>query len=170
LAGATTTAEAKPQREVIVGLLDDIGNRAGGLGEILTHTEAQGGGSGAILSRVVSMINDPNVGGLSGLVQTFETRGLGGIVSSWIGTGANQAITAQQVTHALGEDRVQEIAQSTGTPATAVAGQLATLLPALIDKLTPNGTVPENSTLASALSMAQAALGGARPTEAPPAP
>ena len=151
-----------------MGLLDDIGSRAGGFSEVFTHMQGQGGG--AILSRVVSMINDPNVGGLSGLVQTFESRGLGGIVSSWIGTGANQPISAQQITHALGEDRVQEIAQSTGTSATAVAGQLATLLPALIDKLTPNGTVPESSTLASALSMAQAALGGAKQTEAPPAP
>ena len=151
-----------------MGLLDDIGSRAGGFSDVLTHMQGQGGG-GAILSRLVSMINDPNVGGLSGLVQTFESRGLGGIVSSWVGTGANQPITAQQITHALGEDRVQEIAQSTGTPVTAVAGQLATLLPALIDKLTPNGTVPESSTLASALSMAQAALGGAKPTEAPPA-
>lgn len=148
-----------------MGLLDDIGSRqSGGIGDLLTH--AQGG---ALVSRVVALINDPSIGGLSGLVQNFESRGLGGIVSSWIGTGANQPITPQQITHALGEDRVQEIAQSTGTPVSAVAGQLATLLPALIDKLTPNGTVPEHSTLASALSMAQAALGGAPQPEAPPA-
>lgn len=149
-----------------MGLLDDIGSQqSGGIGDLLTH-----GQGGAIMSRIVSLINDPNVGGLSGLVQTFESRGLGGIVSSWIGTGTNQAITPQQITHALGEDRVQEIAQSTGTPVSAVAGHLATLLPALIDKLTPNGTIPDNSTLASALSMAQSALGGARQAEAPPAP
>jgi uncharacterized protein YidB (DUF937 family) len=149
-----------------VGLLDDIGSRqAGGLGDLLGN--AQGG---AILSRVTALINDPRVGGLSGLVQTFHARGLGGIVASWVGTGANQPITPEQVTHALGEDRVQEIAQSTGAPASAVAGQLASLLPALIDKLTPNGTVPDSSTLANALSMAQSALGGATSAETPPAP
>ena len=148
-----------------MGLLDDIENRqTGGIADLLTQSQG-----GPLLSRVVSMINDPSVGGLSGLVQRFHNQGLGGIVSSWVGTGTNQPITAQQITHALGEDRVQDIAQSTGTPASAVAGQLSTLLPALIDKLTPNGTVPDHSTLASALSMVQGALGGARPTEAPPA-
>ena len=148
-----------------MSLLDDLKSpESGGLGDLLGH--AQGG---AILSRVASLINDPRIGGVAGLVQTFQTRGLGGIVASWVGTGTNQPITAEQVTHALGEEHVNEIAQSTGVPVSAVAGQLAALLPALVDKLTPDGNVPDHSTLANAISMAQAALGGSRPAEAPPA-
>lgn len=148
-----------------MGLLDDLKAQVGDLA-----TNAQGNlpaGSDTMISRVISAVNDPAHGGLQGLVQAFHDKGLGAIVTSWVGTSANLPISADQVTHALGADRLGQIAQSAGIPAGAVASQLSTLLPTVVDKLTPNGVVPEGSTLATGISMLQAVLGGHQ--AAPPA-
>jgi uncharacterized protein YidB (DUF937 family) len=86
-------------------------------------------------------------GGINGLVQAFQSNGLGGVVSSWIGTGANQAITPDQIQQVLGSGAVQAMAQKLGVSPGAAGATLAQLLPTVIDKLTPNGTVPEHSNL-----------------------
>jgi uncharacterized protein YidB (DUF937 family) len=63
-----------------MGLLDSLENQ--GLGNVL------GGSSNPLASGLLQMIqNQP--GGLQGLVQSFHDKGLGGIASSWVGSGAN---------------------------------------------------------------------------------
>ena len=114
-----------------------------------------------LVHSVIQMLSDPRTGGLQGLVQSFHDKGLGGIVSSWVGTGANQPISPDQLTHALGGDRLQQMAQSTGAPVSSVASQLAALLPTMIDKLTPAGTIPESGALAQGLAMLKGPLGAA---------
>ena len=139
-----------------MGILDSLRKLTGAMGA----ANPQAGGN-PLLNHVLTMINDPNTGGLQGLVDKFHAQGLGGIVSSWVGTGQNQAITAQQITHALGADRVQQVAQASGTPVSAVAAQLATLLPSVIDKLTPQGSIPQGNALAQGLAALRNTLGAA---------
>ena len=148
-----------------MGFLDDLKAKlAGAVG----GSTAQAGNP--LVAHVLQMLNDPRTGGLQGLVQTFKDKGLGGIVSSWVGTGTNQPITADQITHALGADRVQQIAQAAGTQSGAAASQLAALLPSLIDKLTPAGTIPESGALAQGLAALRSALGApAAPSTTPKA-
>jgi uncharacterized protein YidB (DUF937 family) len=122
-----------------------------------------------LLHHVLDMINDPSTGGLQGLVNKFNAGGLGGIVSSWVGTGQNQAISPQQVTQALGTSHVQQIAQASGKPVSAVAAELALLLPTVIDKLTPQGSIPQGSALAQGLTMLKNTLGAAAAPGAPAA-
>ena len=90
---------------------------------------------------VLDMLGNQQTGGLAGLAQTFEQKGLGSLMSSWVGTGANQAITPDQISHVLGGAQLQQLSQKTGIPPAVVASALTTLLPTLVDKLTPNGTV-----------------------------
>ena len=78
-------------------------------------------------------------GGLSGLVTTFHEKGLGGVISSWIGTGSNEPINAAQIESVLGKDRISSIASKFGVPATAVPETLAQFLPGVIDRMTPDG-------------------------------
>jgi uncharacterized protein YidB (DUF937 family) len=130
-------------------------------------------GSNPLAHSVLQMLTDPSTGGLQGLVQSFHDKGLGGVVSSWVGTGANQPISPDQLTHALGLDRVQQIAQTTGRPANSVASELASLLPMMIDKLTPTGAIPDGSALAQGLatlrnSLSAAPASGAAPTSPSP--
>jgi len=115
---------------------------------------ALGGAAGqhpGLLGHVVDLVNNPATGGLNGLVQAFHDHGLGGVVSSWISTGANQPVTADQISRVLGPERIQLIATKLGVAPETVTAQLATALPALINHLTPNGTVPSGSSLQQAL-------------------
>jgi uncharacterized protein YidB (DUF937 family) len=81
-------------------------------------------------------------GGVSGLVSQFEKQGLGGVVQSWIGPGANQAITPEQVQQVLGSTAMTEMAAKFGLKPQDLAQKLAQFLPQAVDKLTPNGVVP----------------------------
>lgn len=81
-------------------------------------------------------------GGLQGLVGKLQSGGLADVVSSWVGTGANQAVSGEQLQQALGGDLLGQLAQQFGGNTQAAAGGLADLLPGLIDKLTPDGQLP----------------------------
>lgn len=105
-----------------------------------------------LLSAVVGMIqNQP--GGLQGLLGRLQAGGLGDQVASWVGTGENLPVGADQVHQALGSEHLAALAQQTGLPPEQVGGGLAALLPDLINHLTPQGAVPQGSDL-------QAGLGG----------
>jgi uncharacterized protein YidB (DUF937 family) len=86
-------------------------------------------------------------GGVAGLVQNFHEKGLGEVVNSWVGTGQNLPISADQIQHVLGSQQVQELAAKAGISPETVTSQLSTLLPSLVDKLTPNGQVPDHASL-----------------------
>jgi len=63
-------------------------------------------------------------------------------VQSWVAKGANMPINAQQIEQALGSDRVKQIAARVGLDPKVVSQKLATLLPSIVDHLTPNGQLP----------------------------
>jgi uncharacterized protein YidB (DUF937 family) len=120
-----------------MGLLDSIlGSALGGQGA--------GGGNAALLNAVVSLLgNDSAHGGLGGLVSKFQQSGLGDVVSSWISTGQNLPVSADQLRGALGDDTIGQLARQTGSSHGDILGQLTQLLPQVVDKLTPNGQVPQ---------------------------
>jgi uncharacterized protein YidB (DUF937 family) len=89
-------------------------------------------------------------GGLDGLVQNFQQKGLGDVVSSWVSSGQNMPITADQITHVLGSDAVKNLAAKAGISTDQAGSQLASILPGLIDKLTPNGHTGDAGGLLSA--------------------
>ncbi|HEV2097877.1 MAG TPA: YidB family protein [Stellaceae bacterium] len=89
-------------------------------------------------------------GGLGGLVNQFQAAGLGDAISSWIGTGANQAVAPDTLHGILGSDLVQQIAAKTGLPVEQLLPQIAQHLPQLVDAMTPNGQVPAGGSLLDA--------------------
>jgi len=104
-------------------------------------------GDNHLLESVIGMLTDPQSGGLSGLVEKVAASGLGDQVASWVGTGNNIPITAEQIQEVLGSSFVQGLAQKMGINSADVAGSLASLLPQVVDKLTPDGQVPANNQL-----------------------
>jgi uncharacterized protein YidB (DUF937 family) len=102
-----------------------------------------GGAVGAEIVNVVSSLIDKH-GGVQGLVSQFEKQGLGGVVQSWVRTGANQSITAEQIRQALGSNAVAEMAAKFGLNPQDLAQKLAQALPQTVDKLTPAGVVPKS--------------------------
>ena len=72
-----------------------------------------GGVVGAEMATVVNGLIQKH-GGVQGIVAQLEQQGLGGTVRSWVGTGANQAITPDQIHQAFGSDTVKELAALEG--------------------------------------------------------
>jgi uncharacterized protein YidB (DUF937 family) len=127
-----------------MGLLDSV---VGALGQ------AQGGGTGAqpdLLQAVIAMLANGQgggqaggLGGLAGLVQQLQQAGLGDIVDSWVSTGQNLPVAPDQLGAALGGDAVSGLSRQLGVPGDDVLGQLAQLLPQVVDTLTPGGQLPQ---------------------------
>lgn len=124
-----------------MGLLDQVVGALGG---------AQGGGQGAgqaeLIHAVIGMLGSSaggHAGGLGELVARFQQGGLGDVVSSWISTGQNLPISAEQLGSVLGQDAIAGLAQKTGLPAGDLASQLSQMLPQIVDGLTPNGQLPQ---------------------------
>jgi len=86
--------------------------------------------------------DEGGVGGLEGLIAKFQQAGLGDVVASWIGTGQNKAISGDQLGQVLGNDTLSGLARQLGLGSGDVAGQLSSILPGLVDKLTPAGQAP----------------------------
>jgi uncharacterized protein YidB (DUF937 family) len=99
-----------------------------------------GGVLGAGLTSVVSDAIEKH-GGVAGLVKQFEQKGLGGVVQSWVGTGANLPISAEQIHQVLGSDTVAQLAAKFGLDPQDLAHKISELLPAAVDKMTPGGVV-----------------------------
>ncbi len=135
-----------------MGLLDSV------LGAVLNNgqqqQQPQGGGLGGIIGMLASnpqliqavtgmLSNNSQVGGLGGLMDKFQQAGLGDVLGSWVGTGQNQPISADQLTSVLGSDALSGLAAKLGLDPSEAAGQLAQVLPGVVDHLTPQGQAPQ---------------------------
>jgi uncharacterized protein YidB (DUF937 family) len=94
------------------------------------------------LKHVMDLVNDPAHGGLQGLIQKFQSQGLGAAVQSWIGSGPNQPVSPAQIQQVLGDQRIQALAAKLGISPAALSERLSTVLPAVIDHLSPKGQLP----------------------------
>ncbi len=136
-----------------MGLFDQLGQAAAG---ILGQTSNQN----PLLQAVVGLLaQNSSVGGLGGLIQAFQKNGLGDIVNSWVSTGKNLPISPEQIQQGLGGDLLTQLASQAGVSTEAAGGQLASLLPGLIDKLTPDGKMPDSKLIEQGLNMLRGKLG-----------
>lgn len=116
-----------------MGLLDSL---VGALG--------QGQGQPDLMKAVVGMLgNDSAVGGLAGLAAKFQQGGLGDVMQSWVSTGQNRPISPDQLQSVLGPDTLAALARQFGLDTGDLAGPLSQLLPQVVDRLTPNGQMPQ---------------------------
>jgi uncharacterized protein YidB (DUF937 family) len=92
-----------------------------------------------ILSEVLGNASE---GGLSAIVAKLQQGGFGDQVKSWIGTGSNLPISAQQVQDVLGNEIVRQLATRFGIPVDQLSTVLAQVLPAAVDQASPHGMLP----------------------------
>lgn len=134
-----------------MGLLDSI---AGLAGQAMSSNQ----GGNPLVQGVLGMLQS-HEGGLSGLIDKFKENGLGEIASSWVGTGENLPISADQLKGVLGNETLGQMASQLGISGDQLSGQLSGLLPQIIDKLTPDGEVASGGFDATqALGMLQSFL------------
>jgi len=138
---------AKP---LMLGLAALLGARAvgGGLGNLLggTRTGAQTPPAAPPAQPATPSQSQGGLfGGLSGLLQSFQQGGHGEVMNSWIGPGQNQPIAPDQLHQALGPDAVNNLSRLTGLPADQLVSELSRVLPGVVDKLTPQGRMPDQT-------------------------
>ncbi len=89
---------------------------------------------------------DPSPGsildGLGGLIEEFQKKGFGDTIDSWVNTGPNKTVAPPEVSDALGGDVVDELARRTGLSRDQILDGLARTLPNVVDRLTPQGRLP----------------------------
>jgi uncharacterized protein YidB (DUF937 family) len=127
-----------------MGLFDEVLSMAGAAtGRQSEHASA--------LTAIMGYINSPQVGGVAGLQKMFQQGGLSEVFSSWVSTGQNLPISADTLQNVLHGGALQQAAQSAGIDPNQLTGMMSTLLPHLVDKLTPNGQIPDAGALQSML-------------------
>ena len=95
-------------------------------------------------------------GGLQNLISQFDAKGLGDVIGSWVSTGKNLPVSGDQLQNVLGKDKIGNLASKLGMDSDALTSQLSHLLPDVVDKLTPDGKVPEGDIMSKGMEM----LGG----------
>jgi uncharacterized protein YidB (DUF937 family) len=86
-------------------------------------------------------------GGLPGILQTLKNGGLTEQVDSWVGTGANLNVSAQQIGTALGDSVLTGIATKLDISKEELAAKIAEYIPDVVNQVTPNGVVENNPAL-----------------------
>jgi uncharacterized protein YidB (DUF937 family) len=119
-----------------MGILDSLEN-SGILGQL----------GAAVLPAVLGeLLGKGNQGGtLNAIVAKLQQAGFGDQVRSWIGTGQNLPITADQLKSVLGSDVVRQLAAKYNIPIDQVAEVLAHQLPLAVDKASPDGKLPHTA-------------------------
>lgn len=136
------------------------------LNDLLGGAQASSAGGSSLVAIAGQLID--KAGGVQGLVSMLQQHGLGEAVQSWVGTGANQPVSGEQLGQALQNGGLgsvlQEAAGKLGVDPGQLVGQLSQVLPHAVDHLTPDGQVPAQGQggfdLGSLASLAGKLLGG----------
>jgi len=89
------------------------------------------------------------LGGLGGLLGKLTEAGQGDTVDSWLQPGQNKPIAPGSLNDALGSKTISDLARQAGISEQELLNQLSTVLPGVVDKLTPRGQLPTQEQIAS---------------------
>ena len=101
-------------------------------------------------------------GGIEGILGKFQQAGYAEQAQSWISTGENRPISADDLQQVLGQGQLGQIARELGLGRREAADGLASMLPQVIDRMTPQGQVAPGSDdlVARALEILNQGRGG----------
>lgn len=145
--GGTQAGAGAGGLEDLLGQVLGGGRGAGGMGDLLGQMLGGGRGSGG------------GMGGLGDLLEQFQRAGFGDQARSWVGTGQNQAITPEVIAQVFGRDGLSAIAARAGVSETEASVGLSQLLPEVVDRVTPQGQVPDLQSLSASVEALARQLG-----------
>lgn len=123
-----------------MGLLDELlGGVMGGMSGGAGRAQAQN----PLLEIALQLLQQN--GGLEGILGRFQQAGYADQAQSWISTGENRPISADDLQQVLGQGQLGQIAQQLGLGQREAADGLASMLPQVIDRMTPQGQVAPGS-------------------------
>jgi len=85
-------------------------------------------------------------GSLATLLNQFRRIGAGESVGSWIGQGPNKPLQQHQIREVIDTETLHELSQHTGLDKEELVERIARELPEVVDRLTPDGRLPQAST------------------------
>jgi uncharacterized protein YidB (DUF937 family) len=130
-----------------MSLFDDLANQA--------NAALSGGSSPGLMTELSKLLGSKGGGGLADLLAQFQAKGHGDAVASWIGTGANLSISAEQIQAVMGNAQVAAIAQKLGLSPADASSAISKLLPQVVNQLSPQGKLPSDDLLQQGLAMLQ---------------
>lgn len=130
-----------------MGISDSLKGLVGGQAK-----SAIGGLGGKDLTSVVTGLIGQGGTQLPALLDKFHAGGLGSAAQSWVGKGANLPVSGDQLKSVLGSDAISGIAAKMGISTEDAAAKVAGVLPQIIDKLTPDGVVPNPEAVSQKLT------------------
>ena len=163
-----------------MGLLEELlrGGLQGGPGQAMGRQQrptgqAGGGMAGtvmALLPIVLAMLNQrqggtstagagAGMGGLGGILEQFQRAGYGDQARSWVGTGPNLPISPEVMAQVFGRDGLARIASQAGLSEQQASAGLTEVFPEVVDRLTPQGEVPDLDALSASVGDLQRRLG-----------
>lgn len=147
-----------------MGMLDDVLNKVAGDGTIppalmaalasLLVGKTSAGQTGAAPQPAAPQSGGAPggmFGGLGELLSKLKDAGASDAIKSWVGDGANAPIQPEHLSSALGQHTIASLARQAGMSEQELLSKLATVLPGLVDKLTPDGRVPDPQQVAARL-------------------
>jgi uncharacterized protein YidB (DUF937 family) len=140
-----TTDNKNPRGEQQMGMLDALLKNPEMMGDIAKFAMD----NPEIAKSAMKMLSssDGAGGGLGGIVSSLQSGGLGDAVSSWLGSGDNLAVAPDQLAAALGPEKVSQFADQAGISGSEAGVLLSGLLPQIVDKLSPDGALPDSGGL-----------------------
>jgi outer membrane protein OmpA-like peptidoglycan-associated protein/uncharacterized protein YidB (DUF937 family) len=101
--------------------------------------------AGPLVQMLIAHISNKDTGGMAGFMAKLTNGGLGGVAQSWLGGGTGApAVSSSQIESLFGGQGglLGNITSKLGIGGSTASSALGFLLPAVIGKLTPGGTVP----------------------------
>jgi uncharacterized protein YidB (DUF937 family) len=158
-----------------MGLLDELlrGGLQAGLGQAMGQQQrpaGQGGGGlagtvMALLPVVLAMLSKGQGGasvpraGMGGILEQFQRAGYGEQARSWVGTGPNMPVSPDVMAQVFGRDGLAQIASQAGLSEQQASAGLTEMLPEVVDRLTPQGEVPDFDALTASVGDLQRRFG-----------
>jgi uncharacterized protein YidB (DUF937 family) len=121
-----------------------------GLMETLTGLFKSSGLQDQLIKSVSGMISDGSIS-LEKFKQGANKAGLSDIFDSWVSPGENKPISADQLKQAADPANLQKIANDAGMTVDEAAEELSKALPDVVNTLTPDGVLPSDQQIQSAL-------------------
>lgn len=116
--------------------------------------------AGTLLSALLALMTNQKTGGFSGFLDLFKSNGLGDTATSWITGGDNADISGDQLQSALGAETISGIADQVGIPTEKANSALGFMIPQVVDKLTPDGEIPDDEGILSKIGDLLSGWGG----------
>ncbi|MBK9434108.1 MAG: DUF937 domain-containing protein [Micrococcales bacterium] len=110
-----------------------------------------GGSAGAMDISKLTALAQPllqqiqSSGGLNAVLGKLQQAGLGDQVNSWLGQGGNESVDADKLAEEIGEDRIETLSAESGMSPDEVKSGLSQILPGLVDKMSPSGSLPTSA-------------------------